>query len=345
MQEKMLVTFHRINRCGYYTHGAKDPTFGSTDDLLDQLQEWSQGKLLGDTKLAEASNGGELPPVYLFGINKQNDCSLITTWNEVPAAKGGKIQSVAANAQVGNAQMVLNDVKKGTIPGYPTYFWAIPSKGVIATLRFGQLATGQTGFQEYCEHFLATQSKYAVQLPREDEDDEDTITVYGYREKSGQTPSTNVHPRFRTSLFFKPGMHAEIIKRADDIRNVHRRVDLELKVKEERASWQKALTWMNLGVPNAPPKVAKLRSSLSMTLTQKEVRAIIKEWDDSGGSEHDDFGFRFTNDSTIHWLAGSRAAGDFMIEVMRDGVTGQIDGQHLLTEVMNMKSTLLKLLT
>ena len=42
MQEKMLVTFHRINRCGYYTHGAKDPTFGSIDDLLDQLQEWSQ---------------------------------------------------------------------------------------------------------------------------------------------------------------------------------------------------------------------------------------------------------------------------------------------------------------
>lgn len=345
MQEKMLITFHRINRCGYYTHGAKQPSFGSTTDLLDQLQQWSNGKLLGDTKLAEASNGGELPPVYLFGINKQDGCSLITTWNEVPATKGGKTSSVAASAQVGNAQMVLNNVKLGTIPGYPTYFWAIPNKDVIATLRFGQVATGQTGFQEYCEHFLTTQSKYAVQLPKADEDDEDTITVYGYREKQNQAPSTNVNPRFRTSLFFKPGMHADIIKRADDIRHVHRRVDLELKVKEERASWQKALTWMNLGVPNAPPKVAKLRSSLSMTLTQKEVKAIIKEWDENGGSEHDDFGFRFTGDSTIHWLAGSRAAGEFMIEVMRDGATGQIDGQRLLTQVMNMKNTLLKLLT
>lgn len=132
--DKVLITIYDVKQCGYYKHGGKQPEFGSLSNLIAQLRTWSAGKLLGDTKLIQPDGGDDLP-VYLFEIDEKDGCALVTTWNEIPATNDNKVASVAANDKVGKATMHLNDVKAGTIPGFPTFFWLLPNRDLLATLR------------------------------------------------------------------------------------------------------------------------------------------------------------------------------------------------------------------
>lgn len=343
MLEKANVTFYRVQRCGCYKHGSGTPEFGSMADLLRQLSKWSDGKELSQTRLTQPSGDGDSLPVYLFGIEEKAGNALVSMWNEVPATKDGKVASVPANAKVGKAQQVLNKVQKGTIPGFPTFFWFVPEVGVLATLRFDQLVTGQKPLQEYCEQFLATSSSYAVQLPPDKENELESITVYGYRRSDKEPPSTNVHPLFRTVLFIKPGQHELIIKRTHDIRKVHRRASLSLKNQEQRSYWQKGLALVGVGRPNAQPSSAKMRASISAQPSSEEVKTIIKDWKAHGSSQWDDYGFQFKGEQKVHWLSSASARGEFTINVERDNV-GQIDRVKLLDAVMHIKPELLTLL-
>lgn len=344
MIEKMIVTFYRVAKCGYYAYGAEDSVFGSMADLQAQVAKWSKGKILADTKLMEPSGDGEDLPIYLFGMNEHGGSSLITIWNEVPSTADGKMRSVSGADPVGAATLELNSVKAGTIPGFSTYFWLVPDEDVIATLRFENSITAQRPFQAYCEQFLSTSSTYAVQLPPAENDEDNELVVYGYRKSPKDKANPKLQPRFRTVLYTKPGEHDVIMQRVADITKVHRRVNLELKAKDDRDTWQKVLSFMHLAKPPGDPRMARVRSSMSMSVSEQQLEKIIEDWRKSGGSQWDDYGFQFKGSSTVHWLSSASARGEFQVDVERDKTNTQIDGKKLLEEVMKRKTELLKLL-
>lgn len=344
MFEEMKVAFYKVERCGYYTYAQPQPAFGSLAGLMADVKKWSSGKALSDTRIDAASGDGDHLPVYLREIHESQSTFLLTAWNEVPADKEGYVASVPASAQVGSVQQVNNKIVPGTIPGYPTFFWILPARGLLATLRIDQRIAGQQAFQEYMQMFLATQSSHAVLKPQ-GQDGDGVTELWAYRASSKSNPVTDVAPRFHTVMYKNPGAIDTIIKRVDDIRRVHRRVDLELKNTSERALWQRALKV--IGVTSVPdePKKARFQANLSTLLTSAELKTLIKEWQDgAGNSEWDDCGFQFKGESEVHWLSGARASGEFQIDVTRDPNNGQIDTAKLLAGVLKMKTELLALL-
>lgn len=345
MIEAMRVTFYNVAQCGYYAHANPAPQFGSMGGLLSELRGWSQGKQLAQTRIGSPAGDGDQLPIYLSAIDELQGTYLVTAWNEVPADKDGNVASVPAAAPVGRVKQVNNAVQPGTIPGYPTFFWLLPSEQVVATLRFNQAVTGQKAFQEYLEQFLAVQSSHAVMLPPNEKSEDEPLTVWAYRANPKATPTTKVAPRFRTKLVTKPGQIDMITRRVADIRRVHRKAELELKDTTERAMWQKALSFIGVEPAHTQPKKAKVQASMSATVTSAELKTIIKEWQGkNGSSEWDDCGFQFTGETEVHWLSGVRASGDFNIDVTRSTDNAQIEARKLLAGLLAMKAELLGLL-
>lgn len=344
MNERMTVTFYSVSQCGFYRFGQESPEFGNMSGLISDLHRWSQGKVLADTKITEASGDGAQLPIYLSDIHLHKGDALLEMWNEVPAAKDGKINSAPAQARVGEVTVVANKVARGTIPGYPTYFWFVPEHQVMATLRFDQLITGQKAMQEYCEQFLSAQSSHAVLMPAS-EDENLAVEVYGYRRDERHAASSQLSPRFRTRIFTKPGPIDLIVKRVADIRRVYRRAELELRDNSERAYWQRALRILGMSTPAQQPKKARMQATMSAQLTRAELDSLIEDWKSKHDSKWDDYGFKFQSEPHVHWLGGARASGGFEIDVTRASDSGQIDSEKLLESLMKVRSNALTLMT
>lgn len=342
MAEKVTVTFFKINRCGYYKRAQSDPEFGSLTSLLGQLVKWSSALELKDTKLNEPEAGSDRMPVYLHGIENAGGNTLVSLWNEVQTTREGKLGSVPATAQVGQAAMVSNKIATGTIPGYPTYFWIVPSLNVLACIVPEGYLGGKSALQEYFQTFLETSSEHVVQVPATDDADQE-IEVVSYRADVKSQAHTDVSPKFQAALYINPGQHDFLRKNVGDIRTLHRRADLVLKASNGNgmAFWQKALKIFDMGSTPGAPKKAKMRASLSVSLSIAELDAIIADWEKSNqAQEWSDYGFKLRKDPTIYWLSGARARAEPNLQLLR-GSNGEIDRADLL-RVLNANLPQLK---
>jgi hypothetical protein len=341
--DKVGITFHAVSACGYYRYAEALPEFGLLPDFLDQLKQWSIGKSLGNTQITNAA-GGNVLPVYLYGIDTHaGGAVLVTMWNEIPAASGNNVASVAANDKVGNVVQHMNSVKKGTIPGFPTYFLFLPGADAFAALKVEGLVTAQPAFQGYCEQFLSTQSSFAVQMPV-DPTDPDKVVTFGYRADAKNQPNPKLYPRFRTKIFTKPALTAEIVNRWDDVREVQRTAKIKFKTADQRSAWQKGLGAMKMGAPKTKPRTATLHSSLTVRLTRAEVKTLIADWGQQAqNTDWDDYGFRFKGESKVNWLSQATAKGDLSLDGIR-GQDGTVEAAKLLDRIMKHEAYLKKLM-
>ena len=339
--ETVKVNFYKVNKCGFYRHGGHEPEFGSFDDLISQLSKWSKGKKLGDTKIVQPDGGNDLP-VYFFGIEHQGGCSMITMWNEVPANSENKVASVPANDVVGKVSTYLNDIKQGTIPGFPTFFFAMPAKDVFATVRVDGTVTAQSAFQNYCEQFLAMRSSYVV-LAEIDPKKPTELEIVGYSD-GDEEPEFRVYPRFRTSVFTKKALVDHIIANFGNIKKVHRKSNVDMATKPALSLFQEGLNLFGLKKVSAKPKSVGFRSSMNVSLTEAETKGLIKKWEKvSMESEWDDFGFEISSDKNVNWLSGSVARGELNVDDIR-GADGQVDAKKLLAQFMQSQKILDKML-
>lgn len=344
MSDKVSIVFHEVARCGYYRHGSATATFGSLADLLMDLELWSAGKSLANTQISASSSGQSLP-IYLLSLESYAGAVLVTMWNEIPATADNQVTSVSATALVGAVTQHMNGIAIGTIPGFPTYFLFLPNTNAFATLRVEGLITAQPPFQKYCEQFLATQSSNAVQLPASPGSPNSVVT-YGYRAGVRDTIDSKVRPRFRTRLFTKPAITAEIIRRWDEVCEIQRSAALTFRTPDERATWQKALGAMKRNwTPSATPNKAHVKVTISAKLSRAEVISLITDWSQQAQStDWDDYGFRFKGESNVNWLSKSNARGELALNGIR-APDGTVDTSALLRAIMRHSSYLAGLLT
>lgn len=343
MADKVSITFHSVTACGYYKYAEPVPEFGTQSGLLAELKKWSVGKSLGNTQITNPA-GGNILPVYLYGIEPHaTGAYLVTMWNEIPATSDNKVASVAANDTVGSVVQYMNDVKKGTIPGFPTFFLFLPGVDAFATLRIDGLVTAQPAFQGYCEQFLTTQASFVVKMPPDPKDPNADIT-FGYRADAKDDPNPKLYPRFRTKIFTKAAITDEIIKRWDDIRQVQRKAKITFKTAEQKDAWQKILGATKMNAPAAQPRTARIESSLSVRLTQAEVKTLIADWGKQAqNTDWDDYGFRFKGEHNFNYLSQSTARGEVNLDGIRSA-DGTINAKDLLDKIMKHQAFLLKLM-
>lgn len=318
-QEEVKVSFYKVTQCGYYSHGANAPAFGGLQEVLTELAAWSNGAALALTKLFDPL--GDDLPVYLFGMRQVGNDWTFTTWNEIPA-HDGKVASVSRRAVVGQAQVHLNAVDADDIPGYATYFWAVPDQNLIASIRFNHAVSGQQGMRSYIERFMALESSHAVQ----EQNDGGEARIVGYVENA-DAPMTKVAPRFRTGAYVKPGQVRYILNNHARVKKVVRRAHLHIVNPAEQTLLQGFVQFLRGG--NGNNHAAVDRSAyveLEYTPTQDELRAMIEaETADLDASAWDDMGFIMHGEtSKTYWLGRASASDRLQLDVERDADTGAI---------------------
>lgn len=337
--EKAKITFYEVEQCGYFHRGEPAAAFGGVQGMLSDLAEWSSGKQLAATKVYEPADGSDLMPAYLMDITEGDGGWLVTIWNQTPATEG-KVAAAVGTSSVGAATVLMNDIPPGGIPGFATYFWFIPSKGVFASIRFQHLVTGQKPMQHYMESFLESASKHVVWTDPADGVD---IQLAGYRENPA-APVQDLSPRFRTRLFRKSGLHEMLVRNVDRVRKVLRKTTLKLERGEQLDRWQRVMAWTHIRVPQNRPDMVKLQYELAANLGKEDIEAMIASWSAGHDREWDDYGFKLKGESSkVHWLSYSIARKEFDLNVKRNSLE-VVNPQSLLKALHGSRAEILKLL-
>lgn len=338
--ESVKVTFYRIQACGYYPHGAAEPAFGGIADTFEQLAQWSEGMDLSLTKLFDPDGPEQPYPVYLAGMAQSDGAWVFSTWNEVPAHESG-VASISSNSLVGAPVVHMNEVAENSIAGYATYFWVVPARNVIASIRFVHNVSGQQQMRTYLERFLATESKYVLT----EENDDGTKFISGYS-PDGEPQGARTFPRFKTAAFINPGEREYILANADRIRRVIRRGRLDTHNVIERRWWEGVAGFLRVRAPEVPRVVVDKSAlvSLEYTPTIAELEQMIDEQEaDQSARGWDDMGFKLQGETAPRWLGRSTASENFLIPVDRLNEE-VVDLNHLAQTLHHRRADLLSLL-
>lgn len=335
--EQSSITFYKITECGYFARGDESVAFGSISELLEDLRDWSAGKKLIETKVSEVEESDTQGNTYLFDIKEKDGTWLVTTWNETPSVEGNVV-SVQGDSNVGDATIHMNPIAEGSIPGYATYFWLIPSRRVFASIRFHHPQTAQKPFSAYLEKFLETHGRHVVVGEPNEESD---YPIVGYAEDANDDPA-HYYPRFRTELVRNPGQKQFMLDNIDKITKVIRKEVLDLTHTDRLSFWQKMLRQAGLSAPPVLPIKPRISFELPFKPTAADINNLFQEWDDGGENKWDDFGIKLTGDNEIHWVSHTLARKRFDLTIERDNAE-IVNSQSLIDALLARKQHILAL--
>lgn len=321
MIETAGIRWYKVKKCGYYKNRQADiPEFGTLGSTVQDLVQWGVGKQLRETQTfgPDASDSpSEQLPVYLLDARGFGDNWLLTLWNEVPATSG-KVASVSSTSLVGRPDVVMNQLKDGSIPGHATYFYVVPSMNAIAGVRFQHVVYGHLAMRAFLSGFLRLCGSHAVYSAEGNDDGE--LELVGYSKGPGWPPM-NLKAAFVSEVLRQAGQRELITNRALEIRKVVRRAELLNGRTPDRDFWQTLMTRVGLASPPATPSAVRVQYEVQTRLSNDELAQMIDAWDEQGAAvaDWDDIGFIFAGESSVtHWLTQSLAKTDIELDVARD---------------------------
>ncbi len=309
MADLASLSIHKIDECGYFERGENTPEFGNIIEILEDLDEWvhEPGMTPKQTQTFNVDEESTYLPVYVFDILKSNvgNDYLLITWNENETAEGS-FASLEADEEIGQAQVRSTEIPEDVIPGYPSYFWFLPSLGYYASIRFGGRVNGNPGMKRYMKAFMERYSRFVDSV---DEQDERTLDseILGYSGYDEDEPR-NLYAKFETSRHKKDGEIAYIKNNRSKIRKIVRKIGIEQTAPVKRSLLQSF--FKNLGIGEFDTRRlydANVKYELNYKPTEAELNKMIKEWRSAHGETWDDIGFSFEGESaTTRWFASAQ---------------------------------------
>lgn len=314
MTVRVKLTIYDVRRCGYYRRGKWDhPYFGDIDSVLTDLAIWVTGQQMRQTQtFTPGEDEEDMHPVYCFDLAKSHSSRdvLLTTWNAVPMVEGG-VPAARGNAHVGDVDVTLATVGVDDIPGYPTYFYFMPTEGLVVTVRpEGKTHNGHKGMVRYLQSFMTYCAPCVV---IDDTEPDLDASVLGYK-VPGEMIVRQLVPRFWSRIKRVPGKLDFLRAERARIRKVIRRDTLQTVVQVDRDLLAKLLVNIGLVNPTLPANRIKLGYDVDYTPSADELETIIAaaqvDYTDSS-----DVGFILRGDSETFWLSHSLLKEEFDLPV------------------------------
>ncbi|WP_186044243.1 hypothetical protein [Burkholderia gladioli] len=347
MNIEAAIWLFRVRQCGYYKNkinNGKPPLFGSLDSIFGDLIRWSSNKNLGETSTNDLIEDGDLGKTYLLHASKgRGGDYLVGIWNRINS-NSNKIASVGSSDKVGAAETKFTEIDEDRIPGFATYFWVMPGEEAIATVRIKHASNGIQNFQSYMQNFVTYFDPQHI-VP-EDGEEEDEITILGYRPTPKSDIVAEANPRFEVKSIINPGDTAFILENRDRIRRVICKTTLTNTVRADRTWWQRGLGVLNMGIGEKilSDKV-NIKVDLPLSFTKGELELTIQEWQKhlaETKSAWDDLGFVFTGDQTPKWLSKSYARQNFDLDIQWID-DEQVDPTSLMMQLQRHRKAVLLL--
>ncbi|MDG2959865.1 hypothetical protein P7L91_03285 [Bisgaard Taxon 10/6] len=340
------ITFYQIKRCGLYVRskhgGSSSEKFLNVKELLEDLKQWAIGKTLADTDVFKNKNNSSFC-TYLADIKTNTDSALLVMWNQVPSTEAG-VLSLPNNSTVGSIQQAdANAIKANSIPGYPTYFWFVPSKNIFATICFNTIINGRGDMEKYIRQFMKLFSKHVI---KELDQQSNQLEVKGYS-LDPNNPQETIYkypPTFQSQLYpLSQGL--DVLKnRAPEIKKITKKATAEYRTEISKKFFQKALA-MFTGIKRTPSAsdTFSINTEISIPngLTAQEVQGLYDEWLDDISSLHSlDYGFAMLGGEQL-WFSHALAKweGELSLSFTEQNSFGNMG--KLLSELENKRTAIL----
>ncbi len=244
MGKDAKINMYRVAKCGYYNGNTKKPKFCDLGLALADLNTWitkDQPKVR-ETQTFQPGEDSEQLPVYCYSMfeDSKHQDYVLTTWNESETADG-QFAGVHGDEAAGNAAVDTSAIPKGTIAGFPTYFWLIPEHNLLATVRFENRVNGHMGMNKYLTGYLERFAQWVVVA--KDTKDRLTCNIKGYRDAHATQPAGDVRPCFLSLPVRKQGEIDLIKENRHKIRKVIRKDEYEGVLCRQRR-WSGESLWI-----------------------------------------------------------------------------------------------------
>lgn len=335
MLQEVSIWLYDIKKCGYYSYRGSEgrpPLFGNIAPTFAALQQWVDGKLLGQTATYGANEGDEVAESYLLDLHHGTHGDyLVGIWNRLPGNKH-HVSSVGIGDAVGAASAEVTPIDRNRIPGFATYFWVMPEQRRVASIGIKHLSHGLINFGNYLGGFLKFINPEHVVLS--DPADGDELVVDGYRADRNADPHpAGVRPMFTVKSIPRGGDIDFLQRNVAAISKVMCKTVISTAEPGERNWLQSMLDLSRIHKAPPPNEVdAHVRVEFPITLTLDELNSSIAEWEeDISDSSENDLGFRM-NDGTNKWLRKSHAR-----------LTQRLDVHWIDDELVNLETLLRQL--
>lgn len=333
------IRFYAIEKCGYYKRNGR--SLGTVSEILDNLQNWVNGKYLNETlcPVDSDTSEGDTLPTYCYSVVQRNGDYLLTTWNRT-ADVNGKIASIDGLGKTGEAKVETTKITDGYIPGYPSFFWFIPAKKVFASVKFNNVPlNGKKKLDEYLKGFLKYFSQYVVF----DKTTGNEFEIKGY----GTEQDYSYHPFFVAKEFTNKGDEDFIRKNRMNIYKIIKKDDFKHQRPETKELWQRIVCFIQGERSNEDSNCImenKIRIEIDGTPSETELNNIINHWSqDCSQCDSTDIGFIFRGKSNhIVWLKQALASIKFDLDIRFVNNDVLVKPEDLLGELQKKQERIFK---
>lgn len=167
---------------------------------------------------------------------------LIITWNEIPNANSGIAYVDSSASTDGEISINKSPLKKGAIPGYPSYFWVIPDKNIIASLRIQDSYSliGTQNFQYFMKSFL---EKFSEPVEPKRNEHGDVSVIYKINGEE-----TNCTAKFNLILKREPADTDELVKKYASVRKIIKKSSITHKSAQNTDAFSKFVKWVSSAI-------------------------------------------------------------------------------------------------
>ncbi|MEZ8718399.1 hypothetical protein AB6D81_20675 [Vibrio splendidus] len=342
MSEKASVRFYRVNKCGLAKRHARQCSIGSYKSVIENIYNWAKGKYIQNTCTYEISEDSEMEFLQTYLVSAQRNSKeneyLFTFWNRTHES-GDSVYALDSTVKMGDLSSKSfhkGNLPESSIPGYATYFWFLPNKGVFATITFGNPRNGLAPMSYWLENFLVTESRYAKF---------EGLVFKGFEAMDG-TLHQDLEPCFRKELFDIPAKKSLIMQYSSHIKGVIRRVHLSRGIEVDETTFLGLSKILGMKKAELEESDMSLSYELSYVPTQEELKDIIEQYETTATrGKWEDVGFKFSESNDIgmnkkEWLSKSYAKAKISLEVEWVIVGQLLNTPHLLKTINSHKQEL-----
>tara|TARA_R100000935_G_C2828195_1_gene163476 strand:+ start:307 stop:1323 length:1017 start_codon:yes stop_codon:yes gene_type:complete len=332
--EDAKVKFFNIESCGYHEWGNQNPSFGNMEEIISQLTKWgTDGRHIKNTKTYQPDPSKDIYNTYFCECKTSSNGSdiVLVLWNEVKNDNGA-IYGISPTNQPGQNSILTSGFSANkAIPGFPSYFWIMPRKSIIASITFDHSVQGKANLERYLAGFMKHKSEYRVK------DKDGKITNYTSDGQHDDSAPKH-YQKLRITSVKSKDLEDNLLDNQQKIRKFIRKEKMDYTLKDSRDLMEKAFSRLTSNTP----KLTQERIScieIPFQPTPAQIRSIIKNYENLSDSDPiKDVGFELKGGKRL-MLGGMFITEDIKFQIIRNSNT-YLPSNTLLHEVLKNKITL-----
>ncbi|TOG64600.1 hypothetical protein [Vibrio parahaemolyticus] len=299
---KASITYFDLKEFGFYRlRKKKTPEFieGTIGDVVTSLEGWLDGKTFRNTIPWDADTNQRRVKMYCrsYKTNTITGDTILVLWKAV-GDSNGNVHGAYANSNVGSN--TTDDLSTGNevageevIWGQPCYYWLIPEKNKIASIKFANSVADTDSLCHYIKAFVDYRGNFANKEVSERTINHHTSgrainikrVTFTAQDENGNTFHTSF--KMRAQQYKKASSTLNYERLADDVTHIVYRDTISATVADTRPSWAKVCDTIGsaLGYQTPPTRGQRhIEVIVDASPTGSELTALVDRYSE----EHDE---------------------------------------------------------